>query len=214
MASSTPVKEVVVAFANVEKMAEEAEEYIWTITDQYLISRSALASFTQAYNRDVKVKNIEATNWVVPKHHRALLTTEDKEVRHQARNNGLLQERLVERLDLCLYMSEKEVAVMAFPLDGRFDYLGFTSKDKRTHKWCSDIFQYYWKIGRNRYAMAEELYTWIKNRPKALHVLKKIAAGKEVLEGKDVIPELQKMSLIEQGRLTILGDLVYERFQQ
>lgn len=56
LASSTPVKEVVVAFANVEKMAEEAEEYIWTITDQYLISRSALASFTQAYNRDVKVK--------------------------------------------------------------------------------------------------------------------------------------------------------------
>lgn len=51
------------------------------------------------------------------------MTTEDKEVRHQARNNGLLQERLVDRLDLCLYMSEKEVAVMAFPLDGRFDYL-------------------------------------------------------------------------------------------
>jgi len=42
-------------------------------------------------------------------------------------------------------MSEKEVAALAFPTtEGRFDYFGFTSKAEGTHRWCSNVFQYYW----------------------------------------------------------------------
>lgn len=33
-----------------------------------------------------------------------------------------------------------------FPtLDRKFDYLGFTSEDERAHKWCADLFKYYWE---------------------------------------------------------------------
>ena len=43
---------------------------------------------------------------------------------------GLLEFRVLRRVDVFLYMTEKEVCALAFPnLDGRFDYLGFTSTD-------------------------------------------------------------------------------------
>ena len=42
-------------------------------------------------------------------------------------------------------ISEKEVAALAFPeVTGGFDYLGFTSRDEKTLKWCTELFQYYW----------------------------------------------------------------------
>jgi len=59
---------------------------------------------------------------------------------------GLYDEKLIEKVDLVLYISEKEVGLVAFPLqDGGYDYLGFTSGDERTHKWCVDLFEHYWE---------------------------------------------------------------------
>ncbi len=46
-------------------------------------------------------------------------------------------------------MSEKEVAYISFPtINGRFDYLGFTSKDEGAHHWCNDVFLFYWEEAR------------------------------------------------------------------
>lgn len=214
LSNSKPVNEVVVTFANIEKMAQEAKEFILTITDQYLISKSALANFTEAYKRGVIVKNIESRDWVIPSQHMALYTAEDRDVRNRARSNGILLERFGERIDLCLFMSEKEVAVIAFPiLDGGFDYLGFTSKDERTHLWCSDVFNYYWNRARDRYTVAEELLRWIRNRPEAISVLRRVAAGKAVLEGKELILELENTHLLKNEKLTLLGRLVHEKLK-
>jgi predicted transcriptional regulator len=59
---------------------------------------------------------------------------------------GLLNFKVLERVDLFLYVTEKEVSTLAFPnLDGRFDYWGFTSKNSRARKWCKDLFSYYWE---------------------------------------------------------------------
>jgi len=70
----------------------------------------------------------------------------DEEIINKIRMSGVREEKLVDKVDLVLYMSEKEVAILAFPLqDGSFDFLGFASKDGRTHKWCRDLFQYYWE---------------------------------------------------------------------
>lgn len=203
-----------VAFYNVDKVFREAEEYIWVITDQYLLS-TWYPLTTQAIEREVKVKHIEAKDWVVPSKIKEGYRAKDMEAACRARVTGLLEERILERLDICLYMSEKEVAGVAFPLsDGRFDYLGFTATDKRSHKWCRDLFQYYWERARPRASVAEELYRWIVKRPKAINVLKKIATGKEIVYGKELISELESMGLIKQGKLTLLGDLVYARLQQ
>jgi predicted transcriptional regulator len=53
--------------------------------------------------------------------------------------------RGLENVDVFMAISEKEVAALAFPeVTGGFDYLGFTSRDEKTLKWCTELFQYYW----------------------------------------------------------------------
>ncbi len=215
LAGSTSVKEVVVSYANIENMVRDAEEYIWTITDQYLVSRSTLRSFLQAFDRGVCVKNIEAKDWVVPESQIGLYNVGDSELREHARTKGLLIERFSEQLDLCLYMSEKEVALLAFPpVDGKFDYLGFTSRDKQTHRWCSDIFNHYWKKAVNRQTIVEELYQQIEKVPNIINLFKEIAARKEVKDQEDLVSKLENMFLTKQGKLTALGWLVYLRLRE
>jgi len=215
LAGSTFVKEVVVSFANVENMVHDAEEYVWTITDQYLVSRSTLASFLRAFDRGVCVRNIEAKDWVVPDSQIGMYSVGDKELREHARTSGLLKERFSEQLDLCLYMSEKEVALLAFPsLDGKFDYLGFASKDKQTHQWCFDIFNHYWEKAVNRQKIVEELYQQLEKVPNIINLLDKIAGRKEITGQKDLVLKLENMLLTKQERLTALGRLVYRRLKE
>jgi len=166
------------------------------------------------YNVDKVFREAEEYIWVITKIKESY-RAKDMETARRARITGLLEERILERLDICLYMSEKEVAGVAFPFpDGRFDYLGFTATDERSHKLCRDLFQYYWERARSRANVAEELYRRVKKRPKAFYALKKIAARKEIVNGKELILELESMGLIKQGKLTKLGDLVYARLQQ
>jgi hypothetical protein len=166
----------------------------------------------------VKVRTIEPEDWVVPPEIKVGfrdLPGGHWEASEKARAAGLLEEGLLERLDVYLYLSEKAVAILCFPLlDGRFDYLGFSSANGRAHKWCRDLFEYYWGRARSREGMAEELYEWIRNKPEALYVLESIAAGRDILHGRDCVPELERRLLVKEGKLTILGDLVRARLRR
>jgi len=144
LAESIYTDDIMVAFHNTETMIQEAKEYIWVITDQYIMS--TLPLFSKAFERRVKVKTIDPKHWVPPPKLKEGIRAEDAQAVWQARTTGLIKEKMLERLDIYLYMSEKEVATLAFPtLDGKFDYLGFTSTDERVHKWCSDLFLHYWE---------------------------------------------------------------------
>lgn len=214
LADSTYTDDVMAVFYNVDRVFGEAEENIWVITDQYLVSTWYPAT-TEALERQVKVKQIEAKDWVVPPKMKEGIRAKDIETARRARVTGHLEEKILEQLGICLYLSEKEVGGVAFPFpDGRFDYLGFTATDENSLKWCSDIFQYYWEKARDRAKAVEELYVWAKKRPKVASALKKIAVGKEIVNRKEVISELDRMGLTKQGKLTKLGDLVYDRLQQ
>lgn len=49
----------------------------------------------------------------------------------------MLEMRMLDEIDVFLWMSEKEVAVVSFPtLEGNFDYKGFTSRDEGAIRWC------------------------------------------------------------------------------
>ena len=52
--------------------------------------------------------------------------------------------RIIESIDLFLYMNEK-YSIISFP-DGanKYDYLGFEGTDHKTRAWCIDVFEYYW----------------------------------------------------------------------
>jgi predicted transcriptional regulator len=83
---------------------------------------------------------------------------EDIQAIYKAWAENLFEEKFMERMDVLLWMSEKEVAIVALPKpDGSFDLLGFASKDQRAHKWCGDLFQYFWEN--------EKLGYWIPPSP-------------------------------------------------
>lgn len=200
-------------FFRIDRVIKDANEYVYAITDQYLMSTYPL--FKEALERDVKVRNIEPRNWVVSSTMKQAYFSDEanwiaiRKSFNEARRTGLLEERILERLDVFVYMSEKEVAVAAFPLSNeKFDYLGFASKSERAHKWCSDLFDYYWKRAKNRQIVADELYKWIEKKPEAINILRNIAEGREAAHRKEQISELEKRSLLKEGKTTVLGDTV------
>jgi predicted transcriptional regulator len=211
LSSSTFISDIMVVFTNIETVIQEAEEYLWVITDQYLPSNMPL--HIAAYERGVRERDIEAKNWVVP--HRIKESLRDEEAIaqgiHHARATGVLEECMLDHLDLYLFMSEKEVAIVAFPLpDGRFDYFGFSSTDDQVHAWCRDVFEHYWERAYPRLKLADELFWWIKKEPVIMRVFKQIASGVTVVQN-EVMSVLEEKFLVKEGQLTILGDHVYHR---
>jgi predicted transcriptional regulator len=219
LADSTHVDDISDVFYRVDNVIREAREYVCTIADQYLMSTYPL--FRDALERKVKLTNIEAKSWVVsPKMKRGFYSNEKRWVTMrqtftEARTTGLLEERMLERLDVFLYMSENEVAGVAFPLpDERFDYVGFSGKSERAHRWCKDLFEHYWRKAHPRQRLIAELCRWVKKRPEAIHVLKALSEGKRVTYGDELIPRLESMNLVRQGELTVLGDFVVAELQK
>ena len=134
------VDDVMVVFKNIENMMQTAEEYIWRITDRFLML--LLPNILSATKRGVGYKLVYPRDIVFPPD--VKLTAELRE----SRDNGLFSAKSMETSCVFLTMSEKEVAALSFPtLDGRFEYWGFTSTDEQVHRWCKDLFQHYWEKG-------------------------------------------------------------------
>jgi len=135
--------DALVSVSNIETMIREAGEGIYTIHDQFLLSSYPLAG--EAIERGVQVKSLDPEVYQPSLQHKGDVSKEDQTLLLQAFEEGRLLNRKMERFDVFLWMSKKEIAILSFPtLDGTFDYLGFTSKDDRALKWCNDLFEYYW----------------------------------------------------------------------
>lgn len=208
---STLTEDIMIGFHNVDKMLGRAEEYVWTATDQYLPSQAPY--FQKALERGITMRNIDAPysippqelpeEWERPEFEGAL---------NRARAKGKLEERLLDRLDVYLFISEKEVAALAFPLpDGRFDYAGFSSSDQRAIRWCRDLYEHYWQKGRPREEMINEHQRWLLRRPAAIDALRKVGHGKEQPAGSAGLKDLEERRLISQGKLTYLGYVLFLR---
>ena len=128
---------------NVDKVLREAEEYLLNINAPYIASTFPL--IREAYERGVEGRFIHTRDFAP----HPVMEEQYRRERGQMplnRLSGLLEERLVDSMDLVLYMSEKEVAILAFPVrDGSFDFHGFSSDDSRSHEWCKGLFQYHWE---------------------------------------------------------------------
>lgn len=139
LSRSEYVDDVMVVFQNIERMFREAEEKAMRITDHYL-ALGVPASLAAA-ERGVRFRIITPEDIEYP------LDFEEKTAPFQRlMQEGCFTPREEERTDIFLAMSEKEVAAISFPnRDGRFDYLGFTSKDGAALRWCEDLFEHYWE---------------------------------------------------------------------
>jgi len=141
---SSYVDDVMVVFHNVERIILDAEEYVWRLTDRYLMT--ALDELEEAVKKGVEVRLLEPRDIVFPPGWNGA-----GPVIEEATTRGQFLNRLLERTDVFIAMSEKEVAGISFPLrGGRFDYFGFHANDERSHRWCKELFQHYWERSESR----------------------------------------------------------------
>jgi len=145
LAESSYTDDVMVMFSQMKRVIVEAEESIWSIIDQYPMS--IVSSARDAVKRKVRFESIEPEDWVPSPEFSQEVTDIENSWALQARKNGIFEPRVLEeKVDVFLYMSKKEVAILAFPtLNGKFDYKGFNTTDERAQKWCRDLFQHYWE---------------------------------------------------------------------
>jgi predicted transcriptional regulator len=146
MSRSELVDDIMVVFHNIEGMLKEAEDHVWNITNQYIASTIPVARET--FKRGVTNRAIDLKGYQPPPELTDIVTPEDIETWHAAQADGRLEMRTLDEIDIFLWMSEKEVAIVSFPTqERRFDYKGFTSKDERAIRWCEELFLHHWKRG-------------------------------------------------------------------
>jgi len=139
-------REIMSTLSTAEKMVEEAEEYVLTIADSFPTSWIPLeleSVMRGVRNRSILPRGIELTpeQGTVTRHEEAVLAA--------AGMSKLLELRYVDRVDVFLMMSEKEVGGITFrTVDGGFDHMHFSGSDSRFHGWCKDLFEYYWVRSR------------------------------------------------------------------
>jgi predicted transcriptional regulator len=144
---ATNVDDIVLGIFKMENVVREAEEYVLTMASQYPVSSYPL--FFDAWERGVRVNSVDAKLHVPPEQILEVIGQEEWRGRiHRARADGLSEDRLIDVVEVNLWMSEKEVGLLAFPkADGTPDLLGFSSTDQRAHLWCRDLFDHYWERG-------------------------------------------------------------------
>lgn len=148
--NSKVVNDIAMTFFNIGRMMKEAEEYFWNITDHYLMSTTPLVKRV-AYE-GLKARSIDQKGYVFPPEMKETVLEEEIKAAYEAKKRGNIEMRVLDKIDVFLWMSEKEVAALAFPSsDGRFDYMGFTSKDELMMKWCRDLFLHYWEKAESKH---------------------------------------------------------------
>ena len=131
--------------SNMERVFEEAEEWYKYITPSRIASHASLQFAIKQLDRGVTIQAVEPLDYSLSEKSLARIPREDLEAMMGHQVEGNLEYRYLEEINLKIYMSEKEVAILSLPkIDGEVDLMGFISSDNRFHQWCSDVFEYYW----------------------------------------------------------------------
>lgn len=135
------VNDVMVAFHNVENMIAKAEKFVWILTNQVLAS--TIPYLAQAVERGTKFKLLMPKDYLPSKDVRELVSNPAFENASRAKK---LESRFLDKVDVFLCLSEKEVAAMSFPnLEGKLDYIGFKSNKDVVVDWTKALYEYYWE---------------------------------------------------------------------
>jgi predicted transcriptional regulator len=137
---SQMVNDVMMAFSNVESMIQKAEEYIWILSNQILVS--TLPHLEEALKRGVEFKLMLPRTVTPPKD---ALERMYSPVFLEAIKTGKFENKVLERIEVLICLSEKEVAALGFlNTEDKMDYIGFHAKDELSFKWAKALYLYYW----------------------------------------------------------------------
>ena len=134
------VSELMVSFHNIEKMIAKAEKFVWILTNQVLVS--TIPYLAQEIKRDGEFRLLMPKDYLPSKEMRDLVTNP---VFAKAARTNKLEMKFLDRIDVCLCLSEKEVSLLSFPnLEDRLDYLGFRGEEEPAVEWAKLLYEYYW----------------------------------------------------------------------
>jgi predicted transcriptional regulator len=119
--------DVISTLAYDEGIFRSAENYIWTMSDQFHYSARPIVAERRKLGVDFRTILPES---VVPPP--GFKPAEG------------VERRLLPKVDFHLIVTDKEAAFGLTYLDGRMDYAQFVSKDERFRGWCYDLFQHNW----------------------------------------------------------------------
>ena len=131
------IDDIMVIFHLIEELGRESEEYIYRLTDKYILT--AIPAWEVALKRGVNFRLLEPRDIVVPPEFDRGPVIRDSVIKQQ------FKIRVIDKVNVFMALNEKRVAAVSFPTnEGRMDYRGFVSDDKSVHKWAKDLFEYYW----------------------------------------------------------------------
>lgn len=142
----TPLNELMGVIQKVDSIVEDAEEYFWYMCDERLIPRESYGEGVKHLDRGIQFKYLEPPGYTAPIEVLKKIPPGVREGYDRHRAEGNMVSRTLDKIDITIYLNEKEVGVLAFPnKTGEFDYHGFSSKDPKVLKWCKDVFNHYWE---------------------------------------------------------------------
>lgn len=133
-------EDVMVAFSNVESMIQNAEKYIWILSNQILVS--SIPYLQEAVRRGVEFKSLLPRDVVPPKD---AIEGMSAPVFFEAVKFGKMENRVLDKIEVFLCLSDKEVGALGFlNVDGKMDYHSFHGTDEASCKWTKALFLHYW----------------------------------------------------------------------
>lgn len=118
-----------------ELMFQEAQEYVWFLSDQVLVSSQPIIE--GRIEAGVEVRAIFPEKIVPPPGFQPL--------KARISTTKMYQERYLDKIQIIIALNEKAASFCLPDTHGRIFYHGFGSKDKRFHKWVRDLFLYHWE---------------------------------------------------------------------
>jgi len=141
-----------------ESLFKESNEHVWLLVDQFPLN--SLSTIMEAIERGVQFKIIEPVDRVLSPDIESM-TSEETQALSRTRQTSLADQRMVDEVNVFLFLSENR-CVIAFPTtEGQYDYRGFNSTDASTLKWCRELFQHYWLEAEPRTAIKTTLLSKI-----------------------------------------------------
>ena len=143
LAGSTYLDSVISYIHRMEQVIRDAEKEIWLLIDQFPLF--LLSLFLNAIERGVNLKIIELSDRAIHSDLDALAKREQHAL-ERMKMAPLVEQETLDNVDLFMIVSEKN-GIISFPtLNGENDFKGFETNEKKSHRWCLDVFRHYWGI--------------------------------------------------------------------
>jgi predicted transcriptional regulator len=131
LTESTYVAEAFKNLAEGENRFREAQKLVWILSDQALASSIPILAEKAKTQFDLRI--------ILPK---GKFPPENTSRLPSAMPT--IQKRVLPKVNVLIVLTEA-FAVFCLPnRAGKIDYTGFTSTDPKFHKWCQDLYLYYW----------------------------------------------------------------------